>query len=163
MRVLLVASVLLEATSAAVIARAPRDFGTFTLDCASAEGACNNACFHISCVDPASATKVYAGPKEDKVANTNRENSGNTIPGPAGGSVCRTFPFSQRVIPALNYPVDTYTSDEWPMASSIQAPYSSTRTPNSLRCIPGTENSSTYTLHLHVPSRSRREQSCFKT
>jgi hypothetical protein len=30
--------------------RAPRDLGTFSVDCKNAESACNNACFYIRCL-----------------------------------------------------------------------------------------------------------------
>ena len=34
-----------------VVKRAPADCGTFTMFCDKAAGACNNACFHIYCID----------------------------------------------------------------------------------------------------------------
>lgn len=30
--------------------RAPRDLGTFQVDCRNSESACNNACFYIRCL-----------------------------------------------------------------------------------------------------------------
>lgn len=36
-----------------------RDCGKFTMFCEKAAGACNNACYHIKCVDKGTSTMVY--------------------------------------------------------------------------------------------------------
>jgi len=43
----------------ALVPRAGRDCGKFVMYCENAAGACNNACYHINCVDKSSATMVY--------------------------------------------------------------------------------------------------------
>ena len=44
----------------ALIPRAGRDCGKFVMFCEKAAGACNNACYHINCIDETSKTMVYA-------------------------------------------------------------------------------------------------------
>lgn len=34
-----------------LVKRAGRDCGKFVMDCSKAQGACNNACYHVNCVD----------------------------------------------------------------------------------------------------------------
>lgn len=43
----------------ALAPRAGRDCGEFVMYCEKAAGACNNACYHINCIDKNSATMVY--------------------------------------------------------------------------------------------------------
>lgn len=120
---------------------AGRDCGSYTLDCKGAEGACNNACYHINCNTNSGSNRdrfTYIGPDAQKEQDKNRQQSGCT-PGP-DGSVCNNFPFSQRFRePALAL-TDNIQCDEWPMASSIQDDFASGTIRNSLRCIPGSEN-----------------------
>ena len=105
-----------EETSIRLIPRArtnpnPMQCGTFTLKCKDAEGACNNACYHIKCVNAASRTKVYVGTGQLAVASRNRLDSGNTA---ASNSVCRSFPFSQLLIEDQVGSLGAlYQSDEW--------------------------------------------------
>ena len=50
-----------------LVKRAARDCGTFTMDCSSAAGACQNACYHVNCVDTnkESSTMVYVHGSQD--------------------------------------------------------------------------------------------------
>ena len=41
-----------------------RDCGKFVMFCEKAAAACNNACYHINCVDKNSATMVYCIPSQ---------------------------------------------------------------------------------------------------
>lgn len=34
-----------------LVKRAGRDCGKFVMDCSKAQGACNNACYHVNCID----------------------------------------------------------------------------------------------------------------
>jgi hypothetical protein len=98
--------------------RAPRDLGTFEVDCKGAEGACNNACFYIRCLvcqqnisiilhftdlvqhpnDPNANRITYIGPNGglNDEAQRNRYESGCDFKAQHSGSVCRNFPFSQK-------------------------------------------------------------------
>lgn len=119
--------------------QAPRDCGRYTLNCAGAEGACNNACYHINCninSGPNRDRFTYVGPNARAEQDKNRQQSGCTAKD--GGSVCGNYPFSQKFRdPTLTGIVQC---DEWPMASSIQADFVAGTIRNSLRCIPGGEN-----------------------
>ena len=42
-----------------LVPRDGRDCGKFVMYCEKAAGACNNACYHINCVDKSSAAMVY--------------------------------------------------------------------------------------------------------
>jgi hypothetical protein len=144
--------------------RAPRDLGTFEVDCKGAEGACNNACFYIRCLvcqqnisiilhftdlvqhpnDPNANRITYIGPNGglNDEAQRNRYESGCDFKAQHSGSVCRNFPFSQKFSNKL---VDDWQCDEWPPAMSQQQlfdPNPQIRPPNSLRCMPGPENGS---------------------
>jgi hypothetical protein len=131
---------------------APRDFGTFKVNCKGAEGACNNACYHIKCADnknPDANKIVYigkdGGPKNGgrTEGERNRLESGcQAENGNAAGSVCRAFPLSQKWTTNNQSKPPTYECDEWPPASSQQQPFGKKSAPNSLRCMPGGENGS---------------------
>lgn len=118
---------------------AGRDCGRYTLNCQGAEGACNNACYHINCnlnSGPNRDRFTYVGPNAQTEQDKNRQQSGCTAGN--GGSVCGNYPFSQKFRdPALTGIVQC---DEWPMASSIQNDFVQGTIRNSLRCIPGGEN-----------------------
>lgn len=45
-----------------LVKREGRDCGQFVMFCEKAAAACNNACYHINCIDTASATMVYCIP-----------------------------------------------------------------------------------------------------
>ena len=118
---------------------AGRDCGKYTLDCKGAEGACNNACYHINCNTNSGPNRdrfTYVGSNAQAEQDRNRQQSGCTAA--TGGSVCGNYPFSQKFRdPALTGIVQC---DEWPMASSIQNDIVPGTIRNSLRCIPGSEN-----------------------
>lgn len=42
-----------------LLKRAGRDCGKFVMYCEKAAGACNNACYHINCIDKGTQTMVY--------------------------------------------------------------------------------------------------------
>ena len=120
---------------------AGRDCGSYTLDCKGAEGACNNACYHINCNTNSGANRdrfTYVGPDAQGEQDKNRQQSGCTAG--STGSVCNNFPFSQRFREPSLALTDNVQCDEWPMASSIQNDFASGTVRNSLRCIPGSEN-----------------------
>ena len=84
-------------TQSATIA-APQDCGTFTLSCKGAEGACNNACYAISCVSSTYSTFTFVGPT--KVPANRAEVNNNRVQSGAngqGGPVCGALPFSQKL------------------------------------------------------------------
>lgn len=123
-----------------MMSRAPsRDCGTYTLNCAGAEGACNNACYHINCNTRSGPNRdrfTYVGANAGNEQTKNRRQSG-CIAG-SDGSPCGNYPFSQKFRdPAIQGAVDC---DEWPMASSIQNDFVPGTVRNSLRCVPGSEN-----------------------
>lgn len=130
----------------------PRDFGTFKVNCKNAESACNNACYHIKCADnknPDANKIIYVGPKGGPKtaglteADRNRIESGCTAEnGNAAGSVCRRFPFSQKWTTDDQSKGPKFECDEWPPAASQQQPFGKKSAPNSLRCMPGSENGS---------------------
>ena len=116
-----------------------RDCGSYTLDCQGAEGACNNACYHVNCNTKSGSNRdrfTYVGPNAQSEQDKNRQQSGCTAG--KNGSPCGNYPFSQKFRdPALTGSVQC---DEWPMASSIQKDFVPGKIRNSLRCIPGGEN-----------------------
>lgn len=120
-----------------LVRRDGRDCGKWNFKCKGAEGACNNACFHVNCVDPSSRTMVY----DD--SNSNDENRKQSGCKAGGKSICNQMPFSQRFHDPLNNKVGdlSINCDEWPMATLKQSPFTEGTIRNSLRCIPATENS----------------------
>ncbi|EON68583.1 hypothetical protein W97_07841 [Coniosporium apollinis CBS 100218] len=122
---------------------APQDFGTFKVNCRGSEGACNNACYYIRCEapnDPDANKITYIGPNGNNgEADRNRYESG--CQAQQGGSVCGNFPFSQKFIDDQSK-ATSYTCDEWPPAASQQETFDKKAHKNSLRCMPGGENSS---------------------
>ncbi|KAK6953889.1 hypothetical protein Daesc_003851 [Daldinia eschscholtzii] len=121
--------------------RVPKDFGTFDVDCAGAEGACNNACWNIRCLNQgvADANKVvYIGPNNKAENDRNRFESGCQT---ADNSVCGSYPFSQAFYADQSKAGDM-NCDEWPPAVAQQPPFAQKQKKNSLRCIPARENSS---------------------
>lgn len=113
-----------------------RDCGSYTLNCQGAEGACNNACYHINC-------NINSGPNRDRVTyigpGADAENSRNRQQSGCAASPCGNYPFSQKFRdPNLNTP--NVHCDEWPMAASIQNNFVAGTLRNSLRCISGSEN-----------------------
>ena len=127
-----------------------RDCGTFKLACERAEGACNNACYAINCINTAYSTFTYVGPttvpRNRNEANRNREQSGANVSGGTGKPVCGAVPFSQKVRdPAaealgLDPVTAALDSDEFPMASSQQDDFQEGTIRNALRCIPDGDN-----------------------
>ncbi len=115
-----------------------RDCGKFIFKCKDAEGACNNACFHINCVDASTRKMVFDS------SNSNDENRKQSGCKAGGKSICNQMPFSQRFHdPFNNDPGDQKINcDEWPMATIKQTPFKEGTIRNSLRCIPRGENSS---------------------
>jgi hypothetical protein len=125
--------------------RAPRYCGTFPLPCLAIEGACNNACFHIKCINPTTRRKTYIGANMEKTARNNRYAAGTTTQ--PGGALCRGYPFSQIMVDdQTGSSKGIYDTDEWPMASSVQLAYDQrgAQDHNSLRCIPLGENRSEF-------------------
>ncbi|KAK7419199.1 hypothetical protein QQZ08_010967 [Neonectria magnoliae] len=121
--------------------RQARDFGTFTVNCKGAEGACNNACYYINCETQGApdATKItYIGPGNTVENDRNRVESGCQT---SGGSVCGNYPFSQKFIEDQSAAGDM-DCDEWPPAVSQQQLFGNKPHRNSLRCIPAGENRS---------------------
>lgn len=119
--------------------QASRDCGRYTLNCQGAEGACNNACYHINCNTNSGPNRnrfTYVGPNAEAEQDKNRQQSGCTAA--TGGSVCGNYPFSQKFRDSALTGI--VQCDEWPMASSIQANFAPGTIRNSLRCIPGGEN-----------------------
>ena len=72
-----------------LLRRAGRECGDFIFKCKDAEGACNNAWFHVKCVDSSSRTMVY------DASNSNNENRKQSGCNASGKSVCNQKPFSQ--------------------------------------------------------------------
>ena len=142
----------------ALIPRAGRDCGTFVMYCEKAAGACNNACYHINCINKDSEIMVYvryyswyirlanSRPSYDaSQSNTrNRHQSGCET---KDSSVCNSLPFSQKFKDPLDDD-DEANCDEWPMASIKQDDFKEGTIRNSLRCIPKSENSSTLARYL---------------
>ncbi|KAL8869592.1 MAG: hypothetical protein Q9174_004160 [Haloplaca sp. 1 TL-2023] len=87
------------------------DRGVWTLNCANAASACNNACWSINCLGQ-DTKKMYFDPKKNN--KQNRKDSGCD----AGGSVCNMMPFSQAFNDPKNLQIST--CDEWPMADVKQ-------------------------------------------
>ncbi|KAL8765457.1 MAG: hypothetical protein Q9209_007484 [Squamulea sp. 1 TL-2023] len=114
-----------------------RDCGKFEMFCEKAAGACNNACYHINCIDKNTETMVFdAGNTNDK----NRLQSGCRTD---DGSVCNKLPFSQKLRDPVNSTPGDLTAancDEWPMATTKQDDFLDGNIRNSLRCIVGSEN-----------------------
>ena len=136
------------ATSLAVERRDdPHDRGTWHLNCDKAGGACNNACWSIICLQQ-DTRKMYYDPGNNN--EDNRIASGCD----AGGSVCNTMPFSQK----LNDPqkLTKPSCDEWPMAETKQDQKSN---PNVLRCIDQSENSCEYQSTKNFPDTAKSVQS----
>ncbi|KAL8888575.1 MAG: hypothetical protein Q9192_006154, partial [Flavoplaca navasiana] len=131
-------AVLERAHSRAIIKRAGRDCGIFQMDCVNAAGACNNACYYKNCINPNGYKMVYDATNTDE---RNRAQSGCTV---GGVSICNQLPFSQVFHdPQNKIPGDTSVNcDEWPMATTKQTDFQPGTVRNSLRCIPGSENSS---------------------
>jgi Deoxyribonuclease NucA/NucB len=123
--------------------RAGKDFGTFKVDCAGAEGACNNACYYINCQtrgNPDANKITYIGPNGNNGEDDhNRYESG--CQAQQGGSVCGNYPFSQKFIEDQSQ-AGNYDCDEWPPAASQQDPFDKKKYKNSLRCMPQGENRS---------------------
>lgn len=126
-----------------------RDCGTATVKCERAEGACNNACYAINCVNPAYSTFTFVGPTATpanrREATRNRQQSGANTGGGTGKPACGAVPFSQKVrdpaVEERGFPVDApFDTDEWPMASSQQDDFEEGVIRNALRCIPDGEN-----------------------
>ncbi|KAF2202271.1 hypothetical protein GQ43DRAFT_414083 [Delitschia confertaspora ATCC 74209] len=128
--------------------RAPKDFGTYKVDCRNSESACNNACYYIRCLaaqDPDANKIVFIGPNGNNGEDaTNRVESGCQVNNPkeASPSVCGNFPFSQKFSNPTAGPGDNYQCDEWPPAMHQQPAFGKKKYPNSLRCMPGGENGS---------------------
>lgn len=120
-----------------LVRRAGRDCGKFICKCQGAEGACNNACFHINCVDKTTKTMVY------DASNSNDENRKQSGCRAGQRSVCNQMPFSQRFHDPLNHDAgdQSINCDEWPMATIKQTPFKEGTIRNSLRCISAVENS----------------------
>ncbi|KAL9629317.1 MAG: hypothetical protein Q9204_005341 [Flavoplaca sp. TL-2023a] len=132
------AAILERAHPRAIVKRAGRDCGIFEMDCVAAAGACNNACYFKNCINPNGYRMVYdATNTEDR----NRAQSGCTV---GGLSICNQLPFSQVFHdPQNKIPGDTSVNcDEWPMATTKQTDFQPGTIRNSLRCMPGSENSS---------------------
>ena len=112
--------------------------GKWIFKCQGAEGACNNACFHVNCVDPSTRTMVY------DASNSNDENRNQSGCTAGGRRICNQMPLSQLFHDPFNSdPGDlSINCDEWPMATIKQSPFTEGKIRNSLRCRPATENSS---------------------
>ncbi|KAI9795756.1 MAG: hypothetical protein M1833_006849 [Piccolia ochrophora] len=114
------------------------DCGKWHFNCKGAESACNNACYHVKCVDQKSETMVYDSKNNEQ---KHRENSGCQT---TGGSVCDAFPFSQKLHDPFRSSEESkgkdYSCDEWPMAMIKQDDFKDGKYRNSLRCIPTEEN-----------------------
>jgi hypothetical protein len=90
------------------------------------------------------ANKItFIGPRGNNGEDTrNRHESGCRVDNDRSASVCRSFPFSQHFTDKLAHDQDC---DEWPPALAQQAafdPNPKVRPPNSLRCMPDSENRS---------------------
>ena len=59
-------SVRIHPRALALDKRAGRDCGKFVMFCEKAAAACNNACYHINCIDKNSATMVYSIPARSR-------------------------------------------------------------------------------------------------
>lgn len=131
--------------------RQTRDCGTFVLDCAHARGVCNNACYYQNCLN-AGQTIRYQDYGGDEDANKqNRVDAGTTV---NLGTPCRNMPLSQRMWdswPGWDVVNPNLQTDEWPMAAMEQARWDDDDDDvrNTLRCIPGNDNRSTY---VPIPS-----------
>ena len=163
-----------------VVKRAGRDCGKFVMYCEKAAGACNNTCYHISCVDPGTARMVYCIPVGPFLStcvannarklsydagNTNNKNRIHSGCQTSDGSVCNKMPFSQRFHDPLNKnPGDTTVNcDEWPMATVKQDDFKKGVDRNSLRCIRASENSTKLGCHFRLdnfqPNHAHRRRS----
>lgn len=106
--------------------------------CKGAEGACNNACYHVNCVEKSTAKMVYDSKNKNE---KNREQPGCQT---KEGSVCNSLPFSQKLHDPLKTgnPGTEFNCNEWPMVSIKRDDFQAGKVRNGLRCITKNENSS---------------------
>lgn len=122
--------------------RATIDCGTFIMDCSTARGACNNACYYQNCVKGGQTIRYQDYGDDEDTQYDNRVQAGTKL---SGGATCRSLPLSQRMYdqyPDWATALPNLQTDEWPMAATVQDDFQSGVIRNTLRCIPGTENGS---------------------
>lgn len=89
--------------------------------------------------DPDANKIEFIGSKNTAESDKNRIESGCNFNNPRSGSVCTNFPFSQKF---SDPHTTTYQCDEWPPALARQVEFNKKTYKNSLRCMPGSENTS---------------------
>lgn len=128
--------------------------GIMQLDCKIAPEACKNACYYEKCMRKSDNVVYEWGGGDDDAQDHNRVQSGVTI---NWGTPCRTWPFAQRFWDRYNWRKPPVTvakipkgtdsdlflqTDEWPMASMMNADFEEDSDPPqvSLRCIRASDN-----------------------
>lgn len=131
--------------------------GIMQLDCKMAPEACKNACYYERCMRKSNDVIYEWGGDDSDAPEHNRVQSGVSI---NWGTPCRTWPFAQRfwdryafrkppgpikvAKPPAGTPSDLFLqTDEWPMASMMNADFKEDSDPPqvSLRCIRAADNS----------------------